>query len=48
MKRGKEGGHAHLVEIVFIQLSHKRGEIGVLEHAREDGFCEFVHVLKEK
>jgi hypothetical protein len=35
------------MEIVFIQLSDKRREIRVLEHAWEDRFCEFVHVLKE-
>jgi hypothetical protein len=35
------------MEIIFIQLSDKRREIGVLEHAWEDRFCEFIHVLKE-
>jgi hypothetical protein len=33
------------VEVVLVELPHEGGEVAVLEHAREDGFCEFVHVL---
>lgn len=33
------------MEVVLVELPHEGGEVAVLEHAREDGFREFVHVL---
>lgn len=38
-------GVLDLVEIILVQLAHKAGEVGVLEHAGQYGFCEFIHVL---
>ncbi len=34
------------MEIVFVELTHKRCKIRVFEHSRKDGFGEFVHVLR--
>ncbi len=34
-----------LVEIVLVELADEACEVGVLEHAGEDGFCKLVHVL---
>jgi hypothetical protein len=36
------------VEIVLVELPDEAGKVGVLEHAREDGLCELVHVLDDK
>lgn len=36
------------MKVVLVELANKGGEIGVLEHAREDGFCELVHVLDDE
>lgn len=33
------------MEVVLVQLPHKTCEVGVFEHARQDRFGEFVHVL---
>ena len=33
------------MEVVLVELADEGGEVGVLEHAREDGLCELVHVL---
>ena len=37
-----------LVEVVFVELAHEAREVGVLEHAREDGFGELVHVFDDE
>jgi hypothetical protein len=37
-----------LVKIVLVQLSDERGKVGVLEHPRQNRFCELVHVLDDK
>ena len=36
------------MKVVLVELADKGGEIGVLEHAGEDGLCEFVHVLDDE
>ena len=36
------------VKVVFVELTDETGEIGVLEHPREDGLGELVHVLDYK
>jgi len=41
-------GVLDLVEIVFVELADEAGEVGMLEHAGEDGFREFVHILGKK
>lgn len=33
------------VKVILIQLANERSEVLMLEHAREDRFCEFVHVF---
>ena len=33
---------------IHVQLTHEAGEIGVLEHPREDGLGELVHVLDDE
>lgn len=39
-------GVLDFVEVVLVQLPHERRKVGVLEHARKDGFREFVHILQ--
>ena len=36
------------VKVVFVELTDETGEIGVLEHPREDGLGELVHVLDDE
>ena len=36
------------MKVVLVELADKGGEIGVLEHAGEDGLCELVHVLDDE
>ena len=36
------------VKVVFVELTDETGKIGVLEHPREDGLCELVHVFDDK
>ena len=36
------------VKVVFVELTDETGKIGVLEHPREDGLCELVHVLDDE
>ena len=36
------------MEVVLIELADEGGEVGVLEHAGEDGLCELVHVLDDE
>ena len=40
---GEKG--SHLVEIVLIELTDERGEVGVLEETGKDDLCELSHVL---
>ena len=35
-----------LVKVILVELADEAGEIGVLEHAGEDRFCELGHVLE--
>ena len=41
-------GILDLMEVILVQLPHKRGEIGVFEHPGQDRFCELVHVFDDK
>ena len=36
------------MEVVLVELADEGGEVGVLEHAGEDGLCELVHVLDDE
>ncbi len=36
------------MKVVLVELPHETGEVGVLEHARENGLCELVHVLSRR
>lgn len=38
----------HFVKVVFVQLPDEGREIGVLEHPRQDGLGEFVHILDDE
>ena len=35
----------NFMEVVFIKLTDEAGEIGMLEHFRQDRLCEFRHIL---
>jgi len=34
-----------LVKVVLVELANKGRKVGVFEHPRQNGLCEFVHVL---
>ena len=38
----------YFVKVIFVELTDEGSEIGVLEHAGEDGLCKLVHVLDDK
>jgi hypothetical protein len=60
MEKEKEGKATHVfpelriigvfdfVKIVFVELPHEAGKVGVLEHPWEDRLCELVHVLHSR
>ena len=33
------------MKVILVQLTHKAGEIGMLEHSWQDGFGKLVHIL---
>ena len=36
------------MEVILVQLSDEGGKVGMLEHARQDGLRELVHVLDDE
>ena len=36
------------MKIVLVQLANEAGEVGMLEHAGQDGLRELVHVLDDE
>jgi hypothetical protein len=36
------------MEIVLVELADEGGKVGMLEHARKDDLCKFIHVLDGK
>jgi len=47
VRRGK-GKKTDLMEIILVELADEGSKVGVLEHPREDGLCELVHILSRE
>jgi hypothetical protein len=43
-----KGKKTDLVEIILVELANEGSKVGVLEHPRENGLCELVHILDYK
>lgn len=41
-------GVLDFMKVILVELADKGSEIGVFEHARQDGLCELVHVLGKR
>ena len=36
------------MKVILVELADKGSKVGVFEHPREDGLCEFIHILSRE